>query len=109
HFFFQAEDGIRDATVTGVQTCALPIFQAPCRLQRADGRRKYFCKSGSSSSSCVAGSGSVTYSSKSALIPVNPLRVTPTMVNGIQIGRASCMERVERWEAAGAVTRKEGM
>src|SRR5207248_6142575 len=26
-FFFQAEDGIRDRTVTGVQTCALPIFQ----------------------------------------------------------------------------------
>src|SRR5207245_1498115 len=27
-FFFQAEDGIRDATVTGVQTCALPICVA---------------------------------------------------------------------------------
>src|SRR2546427_13295869 len=27
-FFFQAEDGIRDLTVTGVQTCALPIFSA---------------------------------------------------------------------------------
>src|SRR2546430_656493 len=26
HFFFQAEDGIRDLTVTGVQTCALPIL-----------------------------------------------------------------------------------
>src|SRR2546430_13219906 len=26
-FFFQAEDGIRDLTVTGVQTCALPIFR----------------------------------------------------------------------------------
>src|SRR2546430_1302024 len=25
-FFFQAEDGIRDLTVTGVQTCALPIL-----------------------------------------------------------------------------------
>src|SRR2546429_3636703 len=25
HFFFQAEDGIRDVAVTGVQTCALPI------------------------------------------------------------------------------------
>src|SRR5690606_40268145 len=25
-FFFQAEDGIRDVHVTGVQTCALPIF-----------------------------------------------------------------------------------
>src|SRR3712207_9006255 len=27
-FFFQAEDGIRDIGVTGVQTCALPIFRA---------------------------------------------------------------------------------
>src|SRR2546430_7389069 len=27
-FFFQAEDGIRDLTVTGVQTCALPICSA---------------------------------------------------------------------------------
>src|SRR5260370_4282239 len=27
-FFFQAEDGIRDSSVTGVQTCALPI--SPC-------------------------------------------------------------------------------
>ena len=25
-FFFQAEDGIRDTSVTGVQTCALPIY-----------------------------------------------------------------------------------
>src|SRR5256886_17155300 len=28
-FFFQAEDGIRDLTVTGVQTCALPISPPP--------------------------------------------------------------------------------
>src|SRR5256885_6864187 len=28
-FFFQAEDGIRDYKVTGVQTCALPISSAP--------------------------------------------------------------------------------
>src|SRR2546430_10476002 len=28
-FFFQAEDGIRDLTVTGVQTCALPISITP--------------------------------------------------------------------------------
>src|SRR5207248_3915011 len=33
-FFFQAEDGIRDRTVTGVQTCALPIFDvAPPLLE----------------------------------------------------------------------------
>src|SRR5688572_31191084 len=31
-FFFQAEDGIRDLTVTGVQTCALPISRSSgCR------------------------------------------------------------------------------
>ena len=30
-FFFQAEDGIRDVAVTGVQTCALPIYPiGPC-------------------------------------------------------------------------------
>src|SRR2546429_1835770 len=28
-FFFQAEDGIRDVAVTGVQTCALPISRTP--------------------------------------------------------------------------------
>src|SRR5256885_3396209 len=33
-FFFQAEDGIRDYKVTGVQTCALPISPAP-RLRAA--------------------------------------------------------------------------
>src|SRR5260370_42339716 len=43
-FFFQAEDGIRDSSVTGVQTCALPIFWAAtgaaiaaCILLRPDG------------------------------------------------------------------------
>src|SRR5690606_40809352 len=41
-FFFQAEDGIRDFHVTGVQTCALPIFAVTatcatgCRPQDQD-------------------------------------------------------------------------
>src|SRR5437868_15488786 len=34
-FFFQAEDGIRDRNVTGVQTCALPIL-AESRCPRAE-------------------------------------------------------------------------
>src|SRR5207245_10017347 len=52
YFFFHAEDGIRDATVTGVQTCALPIshlrqrhggeqravLDAPRRRPRSRGR-----------------------------------------------------------------------
>src|SRR5207249_6371977 len=33
-FFFQAEDGIRDRNVTGVQTCALPISQVDEMLTR---------------------------------------------------------------------------
>src|SRR5256886_13578648 len=33
-FFFQAEDGIRDLTVTGVQTCALPISPSPTANSR---------------------------------------------------------------------------
>src|SRR5947209_18102159 len=32
-FFFQAEDGIRDIGVTGVQTCALPIFPSRVGIQ----------------------------------------------------------------------------
>src|SRR5207253_7856522 len=44
-FFFQAEDGIRDGHVTGVQTCALPIYglgskscSPPCWRQHPGGR-----------------------------------------------------------------------
>src|SRR5436305_6460413 len=37
-FFFQAEDGIRDADVTGVQTCALPISGSLYALIRTDGK-----------------------------------------------------------------------
>src|SRR5438270_7657686 len=36
-FFFQAEDGIRDLTVTGVQTCALPISAAVGRGRTPSG------------------------------------------------------------------------
>src|SRR2546430_7594821 len=37
-FFFQAEDGIRDLTVTGVQTCALPICLRQHQLRRTSPR-----------------------------------------------------------------------
>src|SRR2546421_3881559 len=37
-FFFQAEDGIRDLIVTGVQTCALPIFFCRMPLEKWAGR-----------------------------------------------------------------------
>src|SRR5205823_12051657 len=48
-FFFQAEDGIRDKLVTGVQTCALPIWgwlrrrPWPRRAPRKRGPTSPFC------------------------------------------------------------------
>src|SRR5207248_3712215 len=39
YFFFQAEDGIRDRTVTGVQTCALPICARRSRRSLKDSKR----------------------------------------------------------------------
>src|SRR5690606_40512271 len=38
-FFFQAEDGIRDFHVTGVQTCALPIFYGDKVMSTVNARR----------------------------------------------------------------------
>src|SRR5687768_18478237 len=38
-FFFQAEDGIRDVAVTGVQTCALPIYRPSRTRDRRRGLR----------------------------------------------------------------------
>src|SRR5256885_11704294 len=52
-FFFQAEDGIRDYKVTGVQTCALPIFRLIVRapsLERGGRDRQASSARGSSSS-----------------------------------------------------------
>src|SRR5258707_4694910 len=39
-FFFQAEDGIRDIGVTGVQTCALPISARTGKTRARERRRK---------------------------------------------------------------------
>src|SRR5256886_4873980 len=55
-FFFQAEDGIRDLTVTGVQTCALPIL-AP-RLARLWTKARQY-KPASASTSYSTGTESV--------------------------------------------------
>src|SRR2546430_4624872 len=45
-FFFQAEDGIRDLTVTGVQTCALPILSSSAAMTVSDVNpcRTAFCR-----------------------------------------------------------------
>src|SRR5690606_40471507 len=52
-FFFQAEDGIRDFHVTGVQTCALPIYRQLDRLRLVGSREVWFLVSGADKSQAV--------------------------------------------------------
>src|SRR5256885_12793012 len=87
-FFFQAEDGIRDYKVTGVQTCALPIY--------ADGVSGVFQVSPdlSTLTNVLAGSnGSVPLPTGQTHGSVLGTAVTGS-TGGSKIGRASCRERV---------------
>src|SRR5690606_40248385 len=61
-FFFQAEDGIRDFHVTGVQTCALPICDAPASTWRRAGSLpdRLIQSSASTAASEAAGAGMVS-------------------------------------------------
>src|SRR2546421_2873959 len=89
-FFFQAEDGIRDLIVTGVQTCALPISNNPdspaCGLSAHTASR-----------GCA-----IPHQSRSAVSVMRPMRTTRSVVTRpgtsrsgtCEIGRASCRERV---------------
>src|SRR5690606_39309667 len=91
-FFFQAEDGIRDFHVTGVQTCALPIYAVA--LDQDVGRI-----------------GAVPADVDDAAVPDNgvgshdapPLDNDGLLPHG-QIGRASCRGRVILRAARGSLT-----
>src|SRR5436190_24329072 len=86
YFFFQAEDGIRDHCVTGVQTCALPILVARVVLFAA-----------------------VTDSIGTQSVPWVASHMTPSdRYYGLEIGRASCRERVKIREGAVCLEQKEG-
>src|SRR5437762_8132580 len=97
-FFFQAEDGIRDTSVTGVQTCALPICPS-CLRGRGPAPRE-------SPSRSPCGSGRSRGSSRSS----HPSRRSTgrrtdaacRRPGGRQIGRASCRERVWSWAEGGS-------
>src|SRR5256885_12703562 len=87
-FFFQAEDGIRDYKVTGVQTCALPISIKRRKFASAFSptaheltaldcsRRRPDCRRGALPSVCA---GHYEH---------------PRPLGACEIGRASCRERV---------------
>src|SRR5207253_6249100 len=103
-FFFQAEDGIRDGHVTGVQTCALPIFDEGAIMERTLFGREVLS---GAPASCVFGT---TFSCADGLRRLKDHR---TFERGIlypvafQIGRASCRERGEISVVDVAVKEKE--
>src|SRR2546430_13260765 len=85
-FFFQAEDGIRDLTVTGVQTCALPISTAAMQAMRDA------LPPGVHWSAFGVGRMQMPMVAQAVLLGGN-VRVG-LEDNLYQIGRASCRERV---------------
>src|SRR5690625_7137542 len=83
-FYFQAEDGIRDGHVTGVQTCALPIFTLQDREMENIEVDELFTEE---------------------MVLIRHKDVS--LRKDTKIGRASCRERVENWGEAGAVQRAQ--
>src|SRR2546430_9882700 len=85
-FFFQAEDGIRDLTVTGVQTCALPICAEACKEEAVRGSPTHSSRAGFCTELCSENVRGLFFRS----FAVEPVRRSATA----EIGRASCRERV---------------
>src|SRR5690606_40294754 len=79
-FFFQAEDGIRDFHVTGVQTCALPIW-ATDRIRSASGSQRTV-PTGSCPWPCCAPPRPSSLHNRGSTVPPRSAK----------IGRASCRE-----------------
>src|SRR5690625_7452429 len=108
-FFFQAEDGIRDGHVTGVQTCALPISPArppvpaappagSCRhwdLPRASRARDCPLRRSQSYSSLSLPILAAPSSVRSRDFGIVALAAPGRGLRRPEIGRASCRERVE--------------
>src|SRR2546429_4760025 len=87
-FFFQAEDGIRDVAVTGVQTCALPICLIGPFHSLPGGCVTYFY----ASRRCLAAASSAGLQPAPDMVSTRVVAIE--MERFMQIGRASCRERV---------------
>src|SRR5690606_39911668 len=100
YFFFQAEDGIRDFHVTGVQTCALPIYRTSGLRRRGGAGR------GRASGALLSRRGDLAVDFPGGAVPGRPggrERAAGGTRGGAEIGRASCRERVQLSQVAGAL------
>ena len=93
-FFFQAEDGIRDYDVTGVQTCALPILVFVEKLKKlSEDSHNDFPDASEACLSAVRLLSQVQERIEK-LETINDLELQDFLETRIKIGRASCRERV---------------
>src|SRR5687767_15712956 len=91
-FFFQAEDGIRDKLVTGVQTCALPISH----IRMVTPPRQTPVSMKSPGTPFVSTSSTQNWTLSRHLKPtIVCIGSRTALTKSSQIGRASCRERVE--------------
>src|SRR5207302_2312786 len=98
-FFFQAEDGIRDFHVTGVQTCALPILAARSSMTVAPAAVIELRAAIAARSN---GSGRHRASSCHCCARLRAsARAPPASRSRDKIGRASCRESVEEVAVVG--------
>src|SRR5207249_5089354 len=91
-FFFQAEDGIRDRNVTGVQTCALPILGA---VSRRGGRVPAGGGGAAPATRRAGGSAGVSGEGGRGKGRGRRRAGPASGARGREIGRASCRERVK--------------
>ena len=100
-FFFQAEDGIRDWSVTGVQTCALPILEAAICWPHEEFYLGPKFKVTSISSQHIAITINHNQQSNNPTIIITNQYCKVLFIHcckhgmPLQIGRASCRERVQ--------------
>src|SRR5258708_11192723 len=71
-FFFQAEDGIRDDLVTGVQTCALPILSSNNKVTRTSRRRTLIGLAGLAASASAAPESTAPIIKRASLLARKP-------------------------------------
>src|SRR3712207_2879973 len=118
-FFFQAEDGIRDIGVTGVQTCALPIslstVRAPRRLARVSaakvscGRISFWHRTvapGPSSWSGTCAAAVSRLAPLATMIAFSPASSTP--ITAIAVGRGETASSSQSIPAATRSSRTTG-
>src|SRR5207244_7202960 len=98
--FFQAEDGIRDDLVTGVQTCALPICENYRRAFDGFDAARIARYRPSRVRRLLANPGIVRNRLKirAAIVNAKAFLAVQKEFGSFEIGRASCRERVESWE-----------